>query len=349
MENNIVENIEPIKTVKFLFIRFSSIGDIVLTTPSIRCLKQQFPNAEIHFLVKQQFKSVIENNPYISNIITLGDSWDVMLSEVHKTQYDYVIDLHKNIRSYRLIKTLNTKLTKVLSYKKLSFQKFLLTKLGVNFMPKTHISVRCINALKPLGIADDGKGLDYYIADKDVISNNDLPASHSFGFIAIVIGASYFTKKLPVHKLQALCKAINYPIILVGAKEEIEEGNEIASIDDTRIYNACGKFNLNESADIVRRSKLVISHDTGLLYIACAFNKKVIAVWGGTSPKLAVEPFYGTGINASFMYKNKVVPNISCQPCSNYGTKICPKKHFKCMELQDIELMAKDAVAMLKN
>lgn len=349
MENNIYENIEPIKNVKVLFIRFSSIGDIVLTTPAIRCLKQQLPNTEIHFLVKQQFKTVIENNPHINKIITLGDNWDSMIDEVNKIQYDYVIDLHKNIRSYRLIKTLNTKLTKVLSYKKLTVQKFLLTKFGINFMPKTHISVRCINALKPLGIVDDGKGLDYYIADKDVLTDTDLPTSHSFGFIAIVIGASYYTKKLPVHKLQSLCKAINYPIILVGAKEEIVEGSEIAAIDDTKIYNACGKFNLNESADIVRRSKLVIAHDTGLLYIACAFNKKVIAVWGGTSPKLAVEPFYGTAMNANFIYKNKIVSNLSCQPCSNYGTKVCPKKHFKCMELQDIELMAKDVIEMLKN
>jgi heptosyltransferase-2 len=196
---------------------------------------------------------------------------------------------------------------------------------------------------------DDGKGLDYFIAPKDKINDNDLPASHSFGFIAIVIGASYYTKKLPINKFQALCKAINYPIVLIGAKEEFEEGNDIATVDDIRIYNACGKFSLNESADIVRRSKLVISNDTGLLYIACAFNKKTIAIWGGTSPKLAVEPYYGNEVNSFSMYKNFIVPKLSCQPCSNYGTKTCPKNHFKCMQLQDVEAIAASAMAMCKN
>ena len=346
-ENNATSIDEKKQGLKFLIIRFSSIGDIVLTTPAIRCLKQQMPDAEIHFLVKKQFATVVENNPYIDKIITLDDSWDLMLHKVQETEYDYIIDLHKNLRTYRLIGTFNTKVTKVLSYKKLSIQKFLLTKIGINLMPKTHISQRCINTLKPLGIVDDSKGLDYFIAEKDKIKDTDLPASHSFGFVAIVIGASYYTKKLPIDKLQELCKAINYPIVLLGAKEEFEEGNTIASVDETKVYNACGKFSLNESADIVRRSKLVISHDTGLLYIACAFNKKTIAIWGGTSPKLAVEPYYGSNQYSTMMYKNFIVPKLSCQPCSNYGTKTCPKKHFKCMQLQDTNAIASSAMQML--
>jgi len=163
-----------------------------------------------------------------------------------------------------------------------------------------------------------------------------------------VIGASYATQKLPIPKLQQLCAQIPYPIILVGGKEDQEEGTAIASIDPIRIYNACGKFSLHESADLVKKAKLVISHDTGLQYIACAFNKKVLAIWGGTSPKLAVEPYYGTQqlLNHAngIAYHNFIVPNLSCQPCSNYGKKKCPKGHFNCMQLQDTTAIA--AMAM---
>ena len=118
-----------------------------------------------------------------------------------------------------------------------------------------------------------------------------------------------------------------------------------------KIYNACGKFNLHESAWLVKESKLVISHDTGLLYIACAFGKKTFAIWGGTSPKLDVEPYYPvnglTDTNAN-LYKNFIVPKLSCQPCSNFGTKTCPKGHFKCMENQNLAEMANAALIAVK-
>jgi len=165
-----------------------------------------------------------------------------------------------------------------------------------------------------------------------------------------VIGASYHTKKLPVDMLQKLCTLINYPIVLIGGKEDAKHGIEIANIDPIKIYNACGKFSLNESAWLVKHSKLVISHDTGLQYIACAFNKKVLAIWGATSPKLDVEPYYGKKqlqFSTTPMYQNFIVPNLSCQPCSNFGTKKCPKGHFKCMRHQDLELIANSAFKML--
>jgi ADP-heptose:LPS heptosyltransferase len=322
---------------KFLVIRFSSIGDIVLATPAIRCLKEQVPDARVHFLTKLTFKAVTEANPYIDQFHYFNDNLFEIIKELEKENFDCIIDLHKNFRSAFIRFQLDKP---VLAYKKLSFQKWLLTKWGINTMPSRHIVDRCIDALKPLGVVNDEKGMDYFIPPDKMVKQTDIPLSHAFGYIAIVIGASYYTKKLPVHKLQELCKKINYPIILVGGKEDRQEGEAIAFIEPIRIYNACGKFSLHESADLVRGAKLVISHDTGLQYIACAFNKKVLAIWGGTSPKLDVEPYYGKHQlkeHTEPAYQNFIVPNLSCQPCSNYGTKKCPKGHFNCMEKQDIE------------
>ncbi len=324
--------------MKFLVIRFSSIGDIVLTTPAIRCLKQQVANAEVHFLTKQNFKAVTEGNPYIDKFFYFNNNLPSLIKELKSEGYDYIIDLHNNFRTKRIGWALNAK---VLTYDKERYEKFLLTKLHINQMSGRHIADRCVDTLHPLGVKNDGKGLDYFIPVNTEIHIEDLPMPHMVGYVAIVIGASYYTKKLPVHKLQELCKKLAYPIILVGGKEDFNEAQEIASVDPMRVYNACGKFKLQESADLVRKSKLVISHDTGLQYIACAFNKPVLAIWGGTSPLLDVEPYYSEGNNNR--YQNFLVKGLPCQPCSNFGTKACPKKHFKCMEEQNINAIVEAA------
>jgi ADP-heptose:LPS heptosyltransferase len=332
--------------MKFLIIRFSSIGDIVLTTPAIRCLKKQIPDAEVHFLTKEKFKAVIIANPYIDKFHYYTNDLNALAAELKKEKFDYIIDLHKNIRTFLLQCKLFWQKAEWLSYRKLSVEKFILTKFKVNFLPKRHISLRCVDALAPLGIMYDGKGLDYFIPGNEFVNDEDLPHGHLFGYIAIVIGATHNTKKLPVYKLQDICSGIDYPIILIGGKEDAEHGKEIASVNPQKIFNACGKFSLNESADLVRKAKLVISHDTGLQYIACAFQKPVLAVWGGTSPKLQVEPFYGTA-NIP-VYKNFIVPGLRCQPCSNYGTKKCPRGHFKCMKNQNVNLIVQAAASYIQ-
>ncbi|MBU3714309.1 MAG: glycosyltransferase family 9 protein [Ferruginibacter sp.] len=319
---------------KILVIRFSSIGDIVLCSPVFRCIKKQLPDAELHFVTKLAFKAVTENNPNIDRFFYYQDNLKELTDELSKEQYDFVIDLHNNIRSNTLKRALGRK---TYTINKLTFRKFLLTKLKLNFMPGRHITLRSLGTLKALGVKDDGFGLDYFIPEKDIVPQSDIPASHSAGYIAIVIGANYVTKKLPIPKLKELCQKINHPVILLGGEDCRAEGEEIASVDPVKIYNSCGKFNLNESADLIRKSKLVVSHDTGLQYIACAFNKPVIAIWGGTSPKLDVEPYYGSATRNQ-LHEN-IVLNLWCQPCSKYGTNTCPLGHFNCMKKQDIDFI----------
>lgn len=335
---------------KILVIRFSSIGDIVLASPVFRCLKQQLPDAEIHLLTKRSMKAVTEASPYIDQFHYLDKSLQELIPKLMSQQFDCIVDLHKNFRSWLVRYQLKVP---VYAFKKLSWQKWLLTKTGINRMPAKHITLRSLEAVAPLGVVNDEQGLDYFIPDGKGIRLEDLPVSHRFGYIAMVIGASYATKKMPVAKLQELCRLIDYPIVVVGGKEDQQEGDAIATADPIKVYNACGKFSLHESADIVRQSKLVISHDTGLQYIACAYNKKVLAIWGGTSPKLAVEPYYGANQlrlhTEGIAYHNFVVTNLSCQPCSNYGTKKCPKGHFKCMLLQDTHRIAAMAMQWVRS
>jgi len=258
--------------MKILIIRFSSIGDIVLTTPVIRCVKQQINHASIHYLTKQSYSGILTTNPYIDKVITLKDDWDEMINELKAARYDYIIDLHHNLRTLKVKRALKN--VKSYSFNKLNIQKWLFTTLKINVLPKLHIVDRYMATVQELNVVNDGRGLDFFIPDKDKVALKDIPASHHFGFIGIVIGAALNTKKLPVHKLKELCSQINHPIILLGGKEDKAAGDMIAAVDNIKIYNACGKFNLNESADLIRQSRLVITHDTGLMHIAAALQKE---------------------------------------------------------------------------
>lgn len=322
--------------MKFLIIRFSSIGDIVLTTPVVRCLKKQVRGAEIHYLIKPQFKMVMEPNPYIDKFHLLQKDWDNMIEELKEEKFQFIVDLHHNLRTLRVKNALDVP---SFSFNKLNIEKFVFVKLKWNVMPKVHIIDRYMETVEPFGVYNDGEGMDYFIPEKDKVQLKDIPASHHAGFISIVIGASFYTKKLPIYKLQELCKKIDHPIILLGAKEEAEEGNAIASVDPIKVYNACGKFSLHESADLVRQSKLVIAHDTGLMHIAAALKKEVIALWGSTTPSFGMVPYYGKNYLQKNppLYDDVQVHKLWCRPCTKIGRNKCPQGHFKCMKKIDID------------
>ncbi len=334
------------KTMKLLIIRFSSIGDIVLTTPVIRCLKKQVAGVEIHYLVKPQFRAVVANNPYIDKIHLLQESWGDMISELQKEQFDYVIDLHHNVRTLRVKKALKVP---AFAYNKLNFEKLVFVKLKWNVMPPVHIVDRYMETVSAFGVKNDGEGLDYFISPTEEITDKDIPTSHQAGYIAFVIGASFKTKKMPIEKIREFCRRIDHPVILVGGPDDVAEGREIAAVDPIKVYNACGKFSLNESADLVRRSKLVIAHDTGLMHAAAALKKPVIAVWGSTTPSFGMTPYYGENYYRvqPDPYDDLQVHKLWCRPCTKIGRHTCPQGHFKCMKKISIDLLVEKVNARL--
>ena len=308
----------------------------MLTTPVVRCLKKQVADAEVHYLTKESFHSIIEPNPYIDKTHLLAHSWELMIHELRVEEYDYIIDLHHNIRTLRVKKSL-AKPTH--SFNKLNIQKYIYVNFKWNIMPRVHIVDRYLKTVESFGVKNDGAGLDYFIPEKEETKRNDIPASHHAGYIGIVIGAAHNTKKYPVYKLKELCAKIDHPVILLGGKEDRDNGQEIAAVDPVKIYNACGKFSINESADLVRKSKLVVSNDTGLMHIAAAFKKPVISLWGNTVPSFGMFAYYGdnylrsvaTRGNSNLPYDILQVNKLRCRPCTKIGYDKCPLGHFKCM------------------
>ncbi len=325
--------------MKILIIRFSSIGDIVLTTPIIRCTKKQYPHAEIHFLTKEKFEPILKSNPYISKIHTIKDDVQPIMQSLIHEHFDYIIDLHHNLRTLyvkRILKHVFNSETQAFSFNKLNFKKWLLTTFKINLLPPISIVDRMFESVKKIQVQNDHQGLDYFISKEDEINKDDLPTSHLCGFIACAIGGQYFTKKMPLEKWKELCRKIEHPIVLMGGKEDEAFGDELKKIDPIKIYNACGKYSINESADIIRRAKFVITHDTGLMHIAAAFQKNIISIWGNTVPKFGMFPYYGNNDLTSKVANKSImieVKNVSCRPCSKIGYHQCPKKHFRCMNL----------------
>lgn len=307
---------------------------MVLTTPVIRSLKQQLPDAEIHFLTKQKFYPVIRANPHLSAIHLLKDDMPSLIRELREENYDFIVDLHKNLRSLRVKRALKIPSG---TFSKLNFKKWLLVNLKIDRLPKLHIVDRYFRAVKKLGVENDRLGLEYFIPDDDDMLITDLPSLHTEGFIAFVIGGMHDTKMLPEEKMVELCKLVNKPVVLLGGPAEREKGDRIVRECGKTIYNSCGLYNINQSAAIIRLADKVITHDTGLMHIAAAFHREIHSLWGNTVPAFGMAPYLPSGEGKSCIYE---VEGLSCRPCSKIGYAKCPKKHFRCMMDQDLSALA---------
>lgn len=313
---------------KILIVRFSSIGDIVLTSPVIRCVKQQIPGVQVHFVTKAVFKDTLVHNPYLTKIHTFQKDVKEIYSELKSENFDVLIDLHKNLRSTRLKTYLGVK---SYSFDKLNLQKFLAVRLKMkSALPDKHIVDRYLETVAPLGVKPDGNGLDYFLSPKDGVDVKGLYLKNGEAFTAIVAGGSYFTKQIPLNKLAEICKQIKSPVILLGGATDRQVGDELKK-QFPGVINLCGALPLNQSASVIQQASLVVSSDTGLMHVAAAFNKPIISLWGNTIPEFGMSPYLPNP-------KNQIleVKSLPCRPCSKLGYNKCPRGHFKCMNDIDV-------------
>ncbi len=314
--------------MKILVIRFSSIGDIVLTTPVIRCLSNQLNNAEIHFLVKPAFVPVIEQNPYLTKIWTWEEG---VLSKLKDENFDFIVDLHNNLRSFSVKLALQRSSA---SLYKLNIAKYLLVRFGINRLPKIHVVDRYFAVVERLGVVNDGAGIDFYPSRGDYATIERLPVTFMQKYTAIVCGALQGTKSIPEEKLREFCNGIRGNLLFIGGSKERELGERLQAYFGDRSVNMCGKTTIGESAVLLKNASAVLSPDTGMMHIAAAFNKPIAVIWGNTIADFGMGPYLPKP-DAAFFYSE--VKNLPCRPCSKIGFPQCPKKHFNCMNMQNTE------------
>ena len=184
--------------MKLLILRFSSIGDIVLTSPVLRCVKEQLKDAEIHVATKAGFADLVRFNPHVSKLHELGDDIGDLISRLKAERFGAVIDLHHNLRTARIKRALGVRAH---SFPKLNIEKWLLVNLRIDRMPRIHIVDRYLSTVAHLGVKNDGKGLELFIPAEREVPLASLPPSHQSGYTAFAIGAAHATKRLPQHKL----------------------------------------------------------------------------------------------------------------------------------------------------
>ena len=311
--------------MKLLIVRFSSIGDIILTSPVVRIAKTQL-NADIHYITKEQYVSLLDSNPNIDKIYSIKSDISEVIEDLKKEQYDYIIDLHNSLRS-NILKILLRK--KSFSFKKENIRKWLM----VNFKVKikiSHVVDRYIETLDHFNIKNDDKGLEFYFQEnKMLFESYNIPDS----YICISLGAKHFTKKIPVEVVNDIVSNLNYNYVLIGGNDVVAEAESIEKENSDNIINLTGKISIEESAQIIDHSKFLITSDTGMMHIGAARKKEMIILWGSTVPEFGMYPYYG---NESIKHLNSEVKDLSCRPCSKIGFDECPKKHFKCMKDQNI-------------
>jgi len=328
---------------KVLIIRFSSIGDIVLTTPVIRMVREQW-GAEVHFLTKSAFANIVEANPNIQKVFSFRKKLSEITPLLKKEKYDLVIDLHRNIRSF-LIK-LGLKRPAV-TFDKLNREKWLLTKFKINQLPDIHIVDRYLAPILPWGIKNDGKGLDFFIPENkgfpEAKMKTFFPDFGVSNLLAIVVGAAHYTKRIPEKKLIAVAQQWPGAVALLGGPKEQEDGARIlAKANRKGMVNFCGTTSLFESASIISFAQKVLTPDTGMMHIAAALGTPTVSVWGNTVPEFGMTPY-----PASAKHQIIEIKQLNCRPCSKIGHRECPKGHFRCMLDLDPGAVLREAERLL--
>jgi len=321
---------------KALIIRLSSIGDVLLTTPMIRVFKKKFPGCRLDFVIKKQFLDLIAAHPAVNKIYSFDkahgqSSLRQIKNEIKAEKYDLIIDIHKNFRSLYLRTGVGAQ--SIATFKKYACKRWLLIKFKIDLY-KHIIPVfqRYIDSLHQFRILYDGQGLDIFLP-ADVVQKIEnqwakrLQSENSL-IIGIAPGASRTTKRWHVPGFIDVAKYVVHElgatVILFGDHQDRMITSQIETIFDNHIFNVAGELSLSETAAMMNFCDLVVTNDTGLMHLAVASKKKIVAIFGSTTEQLG---FFPVSKNAVIVQNN----DVHCRPCSHVGKHRCPKKHFRCM------------------
>ncbi|MBF0586310.1 glycosyltransferase family 9 protein [Prosthecochloris sp. N3] len=305
-----------------LVIRFSSIGDIVLTTPVLRALKRRFPRARLDFCTGAPFRVLLENSPWIDTICTPDD--------LPSGSYDLVVDLQNNFRSAKLRRKLTNRHT--VRYRKENWKKLLLvrTKLNLFLAPKP-VTERYMEGLAPFGVTPDGRGCELVPGEHERRYAAGLadPGELRLG---VCFGAKHATKRYPPHLfarvLESLPRDLPLRIFLLGGEEDREHADRLMHElhGDTlqRIQNLAGACSLLQTAAVLESCDAVLSNDTGLMHMASAYGRPLIVLFGSSVREFGFLPYRV----ACTLFE---AGGLRCRPCSHIGRDRCPKGHFRCM------------------
>ena len=317
---------------KILILRLSSIGDIVLTQPVAKVLREVYPDATIDYLTKEPFIGIVEAFGCIDTI-HIWKNKRGLLKKIRMQRFDLVIDLHSKLNTF-IIKSL-VRGKKIVTYNK---KHYLRKKIVKKITEKSIASTVNLyfSVLKKIGITETIEYPKLYSDKLQKISlEKKFPGKKLIG---IFPGALHATKMYPLEKLVKFINSVpsrwNCKFIILGSKSEKPLSAELQENTKTELLDLCGEFNISQLISVINNMDVIISNDSGPMHIAAALKKPQIALFGATHPRLGFAPLNKKAVTIS--------SNISCQPCSLHGSAICPKGHFLCMNSISPELIKKN-------
>lgn len=330
-----------------LVVRFSSIGDVLLTTPVLRAIKARWPKSHLAFLTRDRFAPVIDGNPHVDQLITLGGSADsAAIRELCANElarpWDLLADLHGSIRS-RLVWR-NVAASHKVRYSNLRLNRWLLIWCRVDFYGPEPPSVpeKYAVPLAQFGVKLDDQPCHIYLRDSDraeaarLILDKWPEPTH---YLAVAPGAAWPNKRWPAENFaeaaKRICAREKLNVVLLGGPgDEQACGQVAAGLGSLQYLNLCDKLSLRGSAAAIEHADHVLTNDTGLMHMATAVGTPLTAVFGPTVKQFGYFPYKATNARV-------LETDIWCRPCTHNGRKRCPLGHFKCMKGVGVEGVVK--------
>lgn len=322
---------------KILLLRLSAIGDLVLTSPLVRALRRRFPHARIDFVIKKNFAELMAHNPHLSAVHCVEPEQgfkglEQLGRQLHQARYDLVLDLHRNFRTSFLARLCGA--ARIERYRKHILRRWLFVKFKAATMQRIpSVAQRYLQTAAFLNLpVDDAHTELYWQAEHEAEARRVLLQAGwqaEQPLICLAPGAGYFTKRWPVAYFAEIAREIastfkNFAVAILGGRQDRELGQYIREHNHAELLDLTGACSLLASAAIIKRSRLVLANDSGLMHIAEAVGTPVLALFGSTTRELGFFPQRATSRVLEQL-------NVECRPCSHLGFHACPARHFRCM------------------
>ncbi|MFO8056644.1 MAG: lipopolysaccharide heptosyltransferase II [bacterium] len=338
-----------------LVVRFSSIGDIILTTPVLSALAQRFPGSSIDFVVKTEYKELVKGHPAVRQVWAFDKNTGFrglkdLKNRLNRQGYDLVLDLHCNLRSTYL--RVRTRAFMKRAYRKHTFARLLLKNFRVNLLNNAPpVCDRYFSALEDFGVSREGRAPELYLPAESRAKATAVLAEEGVEppevYVCLAPGASYPTKRWSAEGFGEAATSLagtEKAVVMVGDESDLTVCSFISADlaeKGVQAINLAGRLSLAESAAVLAKASVVLSNDSGLMHIAAALNRPLVAVFGPTSRELG---FYPQGKRSGTVE----VHGLSCRPCTLHGDRECPEGHHDCMRMIAPDQVVKEAEKVME-
>ncbi|OLC09183.1 MAG: hypothetical protein AUH41_06000 [Gemmatimonadetes bacterium 13_1_40CM_66_11] len=312
--------------LRVLCVRFSSIGDVLLTTPLVRALHRRHPDAELYFVTKRAMAPLVVENPHLDRVIELEPNERItdLARRLRALRPTHGLDLHGSLRSAALRVLVPCQWGR---YSKRKLARTALIAAKINMYGK-HVPVpeRYFEAARALDVHPDGGPPEFFLAPAARervarwLTERGLDRQP---FAALAPGAAHATKRWPIRHWTALAEQLRkmgYGLVAVGGTDDRELAAQVGS----GVHNAAGEFTLQETGACLARATVLVSGDTGVMHMATGVGTRVLALFG---PTVELFGFFPYASRAEVLERD-----LGCRPCSAMGTERCPLGHHRCLE-----------------